>query len=105
MARRILALDAGRNAILTDNAHTYGVMLATGRPDLFLDRIDVSDVRWSQVAAAPRGRVRYLLVNLNPSRYDLLIERYPALRTGDGLPSHVTSVFDNGAFALYAVDE
>ena len=29
-----------KNAILTDDAQGFGVMLATGRPDLFFDRID-----------------------------------------------------------------
>lgn len=66
MADYVLAHVRRRNAILTDDAQTLGVMLLSGRPDLFFDRIDRSDRIWKQVLARPRGRVPYMLVQNVP---------------------------------------
>lgn len=70
------------NSILTDNAQTYGVMLMTGRPDLFFDRVDRSDGPWLEAANDPAGSVDYMLVSLgNPD--DLLAQRFPEVASGD----------------------
>jgi hypothetical protein len=87
MARFILGHVPRRsNTILTDDAQTFGVILFTGRPALFLDRIDHGDGRWLEAAAQPRGRVRYLLLSSIDS--DLLRRAYPHVygsETGKGL--------------------
>ncbi|MBB6627270.1 hypothetical protein H5V45_08040 [Nocardioides sp. KIGAM211] len=73
------------NSILTDNAQTYGVMLLTGRPDLFFDRVDQSDGPWKKAATDPARYVDYMLLSTNTSA-DLLSRLYPGAATGsDGL--------------------
>src|SRR5215210_1042960 len=52
----------GKNAILTDNAQTFGVILLSGRPQQFLDRIDKGDAAWNDVLTRPAGKVRYMLL-------------------------------------------
>ena len=70
----------GTDAILTDDAQTFSVMLLSGRPGLFLDRIDKGDLYWLKVLDAPFGRVRYLLAS--EGKDDLVLQHYPGLRTG-----------------------
>ena len=53
MADYITANITDRNSILTDNSQTYAVMLLTGQPDLFVDRVDKSDGPWKDIAARP----------------------------------------------------
>jgi hypothetical protein len=101
-ARFLLDRADRPSSILTDDAHTYAVMLATGRPDLFLDRIDVGDDRWTDVAERPHGVVDFLLVNSNPLRADLLVALHPGLRSGSP-PPFARLAFSNGAFAVYEV--
>ncbi|MGZ4448615.1 MAG: hypothetical protein ACXVW4_02380, partial [Nocardioides sp.] len=69
------------SSILTDNAQTYGVMLLTGRPELFFDRIDRSDGPWLATAHDPGGRVDYLLLSTSGSG-DLLSKLYPNAAAG-----------------------
>jgi hypothetical protein len=79
MAEAIKRLDLGpkaNNRILTDNAQTYGVILLSGRPQLFFDRIAFGDTRWQQVLENPAGRVRYMLASTNPQAGDLIQQRY-----------------------------
>lgn len=78
MARYITAHDRAQNSILVDDSQTFGVMLRTGRPDLFWDRIDKGDAEWRDVLSAPWGRVRYMLMASD----DLIAQRYPRLYEG-----------------------
>lgn len=70
-------------AVLTDDAQAFHVMLLTGKPSLFLDRIKVGDVRWKQALEVPPPSVQYLLVS--PARPgDLAVTRFPpAATTGE----------------------
>jgi hypothetical protein len=78
-------VPATRNGIMTDDGQTLGVMLATGRPDLFFDRIDRGDQRWKQVLKKPWGKVDYLLVARYPlppaGIVDEVQKAFPGLRT------------------------
>ena len=67
--------------MLTDNAQTYGVILLTGDPSLFFDRVDRSDGPWLSAAVDPDAHVDYLLLSTNPA-LDLLSRRYPDAATG-----------------------
>lgn len=73
------------NAILTDDANTFGVILRTGHPEWFVDRIDRGDDRWFTIARAPRGHVHYLLFSAVAN--DFLTRVYPHAyaRGGRGL--------------------
>jgi len=69
-----------RNAILTDDAQSFSVMLLTGHPDWFVDRIDHGDTQWLATLDDPFGHVQYLLVS-NVASNDLARYRYPYLFT------------------------
>jgi hypothetical protein len=95
----ILGHVAGRAAIAADNAHSFGVILLTGRPELFLDRVDDGDGTFAKVIADPAGDVRYLLAAKQPG--DLIGMRYPtaAARERAGL----VAVYENERYILLRV--
>ncbi|GAB6986925.1 hypothetical protein [Nocardioides pyridinolyticus] len=70
------------NSILTDNAQTYAVMMLTGRPELFFDRVDDSDGPWKEAARDPAQRVDYLLMSTSDNG-DLLTKLYPDAAAGN----------------------
>lgn len=83
MARYIVSHVRTNGAVLTDDTQTFGILLASGRPGLFFDRIDENDARWAEVARQPHGKVRYLL--LSDSDLDLLTRIYHrAYTAGEG---------------------
>jgi hypothetical protein len=82
MAQYIKENVEGKNAILTDNAQTFGVILLSGRPQQFLDRIDRGDSAFNDILTNPEGRVQYLLLNRNPRSGDLITDRYPNADAG-----------------------
>jgi hypothetical protein len=69
------------NSILTDSKVTYGVVLLSGRPGLFVDRADYSEGEWLTIRDHPFGKVRYMLV-ANSGSGDLIRKRYPGLDLG-----------------------
>jgi hypothetical protein len=75
MAEYILRHVHRQNSVLTDDVQTFGVMLASGRPSLFVDRIDHGDARWFEIANAPERSVDYLLMSWIEN--DLLRTLYP----------------------------
>jgi hypothetical protein len=100
MASFIRAHVHGRNAILTDNAQTYGVMLLSGSPSRFFDRVDKSDGPWKQIALAPGGKVQYLLLSRgNPN--DLLTQLYPG--AAKGADRQLTVAYSNERYVLVNV--
>jgi hypothetical protein len=76
----ITANISDRNSILTDNSQTYAVMLLTGRPDLFVDRVDKSDGPWKDIARDPARHVAYML--MSTAGNDLLNDMYPTAAAG-----------------------
>ncbi len=89
-----------KNSILTDDAQSYGVMLVSGHPDLFFDRIDHGDKRWGRVLSNPYGKVEYMLVA--GSSYDNIHACYP--RTFAGTMPGIRIVYQNSDFKLLRVD-
>jgi hypothetical protein len=75
MSDFILALKPPRNSILTDDAETFWTMLLSGRPDIFVDRIDQGDAHWLDLLDNPWGRVRYFLIAAQSD--DKMSLRYP----------------------------
>ena len=69
------------NSILTDNAQTYAVMMLTGHPELFFDRIDESDGPWKEAARDPATYVDYMLMSTSDNG-DLLTTLYPDAAAG-----------------------
>ena len=89
-----------QGSILTDNAQTYAVMLFTGRPDLFFDRVDRSDGPWLEAARNPVEHVDYLLLSTDTSR-DLLSQVYPA--AAEGRDPALTTIYTTSRYTLVAV--
>ncbi|MDO9456313.1 hypothetical protein [Nocardioides sp.] len=92
----------GRGSVLTDNASTYAVVLLTGAPELFLDRVDRSDDDWAEAAEAPADHVDYLLLSTDTAR-DALSRRYPEAAAGDDLV--LEQVFANDRYVLVKVPD
>ena len=107
MAKFIKANVPGRNAVLTDDAVTYGVMLADGHPSRYIDRIDVGDRRWEFIRDHPIGRTRYFLIPRFTGRAlnaDGLLRSYPTLNLRGTLkPNFLRLVHQNDSYALFAV--
>lgn len=108
MAEFIARSVRGRNAILTDDSRTYGVLLLNGHPERFFDRIDAGDRRWFFVRDHPVGNVRYVLVAYRATRafnrvdYDRILDKYPGL-AADRPPPFLRTVHRNATYALYEV--
>lgn len=89
-----------QGSILTDNAQTYAVMLFTGRPDLFFDRVDRSDGPWLEAARNPVEHVDYLLLSTDTS-LDLLSQVYPV--AAEGRDPALTTIYTTSRYTLVAV--
>lgn len=74
-------LKPKNNSILTDSNVTYGVVLLSGKPGLFVDRADYSEGEWETIRDHPFGKVQYMLV-ANARSGDLIRQRYPGLDLG-----------------------
>jgi hypothetical protein len=70
------------NSILTDNAQTYAVMMLTGHPERFFDRVDKSDGPWKVAARNPAKYVDYMLISTSDNG-DLLYKLYPDAVAGN----------------------
>lgn len=101
MADYIRANIVGESSILTDNAQTFGVMLLTGDPALFFDRVDRSDGPWREAAKDPAGHgVRYLLLSTDTDE-DLLSQLYED--AVDGSDSVLPALFETPRYTLAGV--
>ncbi|MCZ4499215.1 MAG: hypothetical protein JWQ74_1768 [Marmoricola sp.] len=89
----------GSSSILTDNSVTYGVILMTGRPELFFDRIDKGDGPWLRARTDPPAKVQYLL--LSSSNADLLRKAYPG--AARGTDNRLPVVYRNDRYVLVRV--
>ncbi|MCR6030194.1 hypothetical protein GGQ22_01905 [Nocardioides sp. zg-579] len=89
-----------RSSILTDNAQTYAVMLLTGRPDLFFDRVDASDGPWLEAAKDPALHVDFLLLSTD-TQADLLSRLYPD--AAGGTDALLTVAYSTPRYTLVAV--
>lgn len=89
-----------RGSILTDNAQTYAVMLFTGRPDLFFDRVDQSDGPWLEAARNPVDNVDYLLLSTDTAA-DLLSQLYPEAAVGRD--QSLTTIYTTARYTLVGV--
>jgi len=89
------------NSILTDNAQTYAVMMLTGHPEYFFDRIDQSDGPWKVAARNPAAYdVDYLLMSASDNG-DLLTKLYPDAAAGSDALLQV--VFRTPRYVLVSV--
>ncbi|WP_210494664.1 hypothetical protein [Patulibacter sp. SYSU D01012] len=92
---------AGRrpDAVLADNSTTGGVILLTGRPEVFLDRVDHGDAAFLRTLQNPWGAVQYLLVTRRQE--DSVATTYPGV--AQGRRPGLRPVFSYGGYTLVSV--
>jgi hypothetical protein len=100
MAEYIKNNVSQNNSILTDNAQTYAVMMLTGKPELFFDRVDESDGPWKVAARNPAKYVSYMLMSTSDNG-DLLTKLYPDAAAGGDAQLQV--VYRTPRYVLVAV--
>lgn len=100
MAEYIRSNINDENSILTDNAQTYAVMLLTGHPETFFDRVDQGDGPWQEAAKDPANHVDYLLLSTNGTD-DLLSKLYP--EAADGSDPLLPVVYRTERYVLVSV--
>ncbi len=88
------------SSILTDNAQTAAVILLTGDPALFFDRVDESDGPWLAAAKDPADHVDYLLLSTGSSA-DLLSALYQD--AVDGSNAFLTEAYRTERYVLVSV--
>jgi hypothetical protein len=94
-------LEPGKDSILTDSSLTYGVILLSGRPDLFVDRADVDEGEWLSIRDNPFGQVDYMLVTYD-THDDLIRARYADLDLGT--QPGLAPIFHTDRYVLIQVD-
>ncbi len=102
MAGYIRRNVTAEGSILTDNSQTYAVMLLSGRPQLFFDRVDQGDEAWLKEARAPTSKVRYLLLSRSTAT-DRLSQIYPMAATASD-PA-LQPVYTTDRYVLVAVPD
>ena len=70
---------AARDDILTDNSRTFGVIVLTGEPELFLDRVDKGDDDWRRSSRTRTARSTTSSIE----RSDLISDEYPGIEDGE----------------------
>jgi hypothetical protein len=94
------AVGKERHVVLADNAQTYGVIMLSGRPQDFDNRINQGDGPWFAAREHPYGKVRYILMAYRTPG-DLIRQRYPEA-AGGGNPN-LTPVFHTSRYVLLRV--
>lgn len=103
MARHINdRLPQKRDNILVDENFSYGVMLTSGRPDLFLDRADHGEDTWRSTVESPWGKVEYMLIATGRAG-DQLRKAHPAAIEGG--EAGLTPVFRTDRYVLVQVSD
>jgi len=101
MARYINnVLPQESDRILVDENFSYGVMITSGRPNLFFDRADQGENTWRSVVDSPYGKVSYMLIATGRGG-DQLRKAWPAAIEGG--EAGLTPVFRTGRYVLIQV--
>ncbi|HWV85833.1 MAG TPA: hypothetical protein VNZ62_10350 [Capillimicrobium sp.] len=103
MAEYVKENITARRAILADNAQTFGVILLSGRPALFFDRIDEGDGAWKEILDDPWGEIPYVMAATGARSGDQVLARYPGL--ADGTEPGMTVVARTDRYVLARVAE
>ncbi|MDQ2623205.1 MAG: DUF2029 domain-containing protein, partial [Actinomycetota bacterium] len=93
-------LPQSKDSVLVDENFSYGVMITSGRPQLFLDRADEGEENWEAVRDNPFGKVDYMLITTSRAG-DQLRKAFPQAIEG-GEPG-MTPVFRTDRYVLVEV--
>ncbi|MDO9407253.1 glycosyltransferase family 39 protein [Patulibacter sp.] len=101
MAAFIKALAGERkDTVLADNSTSGGVILLTGRPQVFVDRVDRGDESFLNILENPWGKVRYILA-VRGANDGSINSRYP--NATSGRTAGMTVVYTSGRYVLLSV--
>jgi len=89
-----------KDTVLADNSTSGGVILLTGRPQVFVDRVDDGDESFLSILENPWGKVRYILA-ARGANDGSVNSRYPG--AVDGRTPGLTRVYTSGRYVLLEV--
>jgi len=92
----------GERAVLVDENYGYGVMITSGRPDNFYDRVDEGEETWQATIDDPFGEVRYMLITTSRAG-DQIAKKWPT--AAEGGEAGLTPVFRTDRYVLVEVSE
>lgn len=95
-------LPQAKDSILVDENFSYGVMITSGRPQLFFDRADKGEGTWESVRDHPYGRVDYMLITTSRAG-DQLRKAFP--RSVEGGEAGMTPIYRTDRYVLVEVSE
>ncbi len=95
-------VDDRRDTVLADNSVVGGVILLTGRPEAFVDRVDQGDKHFLEVLRSPWGKVRYILTTGGAgSGATTINQQFPGATRGT--VAGLSPVFTSGRYVLLSV--
>lgn len=86
--------------ILVDQNFSYGVMITSGRPQNFFDRVDEGEDDWQATIDDPFGKVPYMLITTSRAG-DQIAKKWPTAAEG-GEPG-MTPIFRTDRYVLVRV--
>ncbi len=90
------------DVVLADNSVVGAVILLTGRPEAFVDRVDEGDKHFLEVLDRPWGTVRYILTTTGPgSGSSTINQRFKD--ASRGTVAGLVPVFTSGRYVLLSV--
>jgi len=91
-----------KRSILVDQNFSYGVILTSGRPQNFYDRVDTGEDQWQSTIDNPFGTVNYMLVTVSRAG-DQIAKQWPtAVQGGE---AGLEPVFRTDRYVLLEVAE
>jgi hypothetical protein len=91
-----------KRSILVDQNFSYGVMITSGRPQNFFDRVDEGEDDWQATIDKPFGKVNYMLITTSRAG-DQIAKKWPtAVQGGE---AGLTPVFRTERYVLVQVSE
>lgn len=91
-----------KRSILVDQNFSYGVMITSGRPQNFYDRVDSGEEDWQTVIDNPFGEVAYMLITTSRSG-DQIAKKWPT--AVEGGEAGLTPIFRTDRYVLVQVSE
>ena len=91
-----------KRSILVDQNFSYGVMITSGRPQNFYDRVDAGEENWQAAIDNPFGEVAYMLITTSRSG-DQIAKKWPT--AVEGGEAGLTPIFRTDRYVLVQVSE
>ncbi|MCB0831516.1 MAG: hypothetical protein KDB54_02650 [Solirubrobacterales bacterium] len=86
--------------VLVDQNFSYGVMITSGRPQNFFDRVDEGEDDWQATVDNPFGKVPYMLITTSRGG-DQIAKKWPT--AAEGGEAGMTPIFRTARYVLVRV--